>query len=299
MKILLAVNPISGGEKGKSFIKKATQFFQFYSIPFAIYETTGQRDEEKLTALIEDEKPTKIGAGGGDGTVLMVAKTLLKKDIPLGIIPLGSANGMATELGVKTDPMAALKDLVLSQQFVPLDLLQINQEHLAIHLGDVGINAHLVHNYEQDENRGMTTYAKYFVQALQEVEPFSFTVAANGKEEKYTGKMLGICNARKFGTGIPLNTVSNPGDGKFELVVIENLDAKMLISAGLSKFDEAFAQGENMQLIQSKEATVTFEKPQLLQLDGEVIGKQEKIDIKMLAGAVRFISTGDNPYAKN
>ncbi len=85
----------------------------------------------------------------------------------------------------------------------------------------------------------------------------------------------------------------------FVKVVIENLDAKTLIGAGLAKFDNAFANSENVQVIQAEEATITFKKPQLLQLDGEVIGEVEKIDIEILKGALSFISHGKNPYLKN
>jgi diacylglycerol kinase (ATP) len=55
---------------------------------------------------------------GGDGTTLLTALALQKSKVPFGIIPMGSANGMARELNVPTDPMHALNDLLLSQIIV-------------------------------------------------------------------------------------------------------------------------------------------------------------------------------------
>jgi diacylglycerol kinase family enzyme len=102
--------------------------------------------------------------------------------------------------------------------------------------------------------------------------------------------MAGICNSRKYGTGVPLNLDGNPMDGKFEIVLVKNIDLNSLIKSGLSKFDERFYDSQNGLIISTTKAEISFDQPRLLQLDGEIIGKYKKIKIQMLKGAVNLIT---------
>jgi diacylglycerol kinase family enzyme len=184
----------------------------------------------------------------------------------------------------------------VSQVFAGLDVLVVNDKHFAIHIGDVGINAQIVAAYSKDKNRGMATYAKYFIDELNNLEPFDITVEANNKTITEKGLMAGLCNARKYGTGIPINIQGNPMDGKFEIVILKSLELPSLIKAGLSKFDERFYDSQNSLVISTDKAQIRFSKPMLLQLDGEVIGKFKKLDIAILKHAVTFITHKNNTY---
>ncbi|WP_367177033.1 diacylglycerol kinase family protein, partial [uncultured Eudoraea sp.] len=175
-----------------------------------------------------------------------------------------------------------------------LDLLLVNDQYYTTHLGDVGINANIVEAYSKDKNRGMITYAKYFLEELDKLKYFNMTVKANGETTKANGLMVSICNSRKYGTGVPLNAVGNPMDGKFEIVIVEKVDTISLLKAGMAKFNEEYLKSQYSQLIVTKEAEIEFEEPRLLQLDGEVIGMFDKIDVKILTGAIKLITHHDN-----
>lgn len=299
MKLLFIVNPISGGVDKEPFLKEASKLCEKYGIVFNIFKTTGQHDEEMAKQAIDSFKPDKIASVGGDGTTLFTAILLLNSDYPMGIIPLGSANGMATELFVNPNPIEALKDMILSEIVGGLDMVLINNEHYTLHIGDVGINASIVDSYEQDKNRGMATYAKYFIEEMTRLKPFNVTVIANGKKVESKALMTAICNARKYGTGVPLNIIGNPMDGQFEIVLIEKVDTVSLIAAGLAALDEKFHQSQTSTVIQTDKAEIIFDKPRLLQLDGEVIQKYDKLQVELLKSAVKFITTKDNSYYIN
>jgi len=290
MKLLFVVNPIAGGVDKKPFLNKAKQICHKYGIDFSIFKTKGKNDEELLDKQISEFNPDKVAVIGGDGTVLLTAKLLLNKEIPIGIIPLGSANGLATELLVENNPMKALQDIIMSQVKKGLDMLLINNKHYMLHIGDVGVNANIVDAYDKDQNHGMATYAKYFVEKLREIDPFSIEIEAEGKTYSEKGLMVGICNSRKYGTGIPLNLDGDPSDGKFEIVIIKSINLGSLIKAGLSKFDENFYDNQDRKVISTKQAKIRFDEPRILQLDGEVIGMFEELKIKIIKSAVEVIS---------
>ncbi|MDO6759550.1 diacylglycerol kinase family protein [Tamlana sp. 2_MG-2023] len=296
MRLLFVVNPISGGVNKEPFLKEAKSICKNYGLEFKIFTTTGVNDNEELSKVLKRYHPNKVVSVGGDGTTLFTAINLLNTEIPMGIIPLGSANGMAVELGVPQKPIEAFKDIIMSNIIGDLDLICVNKKHYCIHIGDVGINATIVDGYEKDANRGMATYAKYFVDALSKTEPFKIEIECNNEVQHYEGVMLGICNARKYGTGVPLSLEGNPMDGLFEIVIIEKINANVLIKAGLSSFDENFLDSQNQTLITTSKAIVHFTEPRLLQLDGEIIGDFKTLEIKMLKGAVKLITTKCNVY---
>lgn len=296
MKLLFIVNPISGGLDKTPFLKEAKALCNKYGIDYYIFKTTGKEDEKLLKNVLETFKPDRVASVGGDGTTTFSSVNLLNTLIPLGIIPFGSANGMATELFVNPDPMEALRDLIMSNIIVELDMLIINDTYYSIHIGDVGINAQIVESYEKDKNRGMVTYAKYFIEELKNMRPFDIEVSANDENIKEKGVMVGICNARKYGTGVPLNLSGNPMDGAFEIVIVKQLDINTLLKAGLSKFDESFLDGHNGIVISTDKAIINFDQPRLLQLDGEVIGEFQQLKIAMIPGAVKLITNKENLY---
>ncbi|MHA7130653.1 diacylglycerol/lipid kinase family protein [Algoriphagus namhaensis] len=299
MKLFFIVNPISGGVDKEPFLQSAVKLCQKYGIDFHIFKTSGEQDEQKVKQELKAFKPDKVVSVGGDGTTLFSALALIGSDCPMGIVPLGSANGMATELCVSPKPMSALKDIILSQTVAGLDLLKINDQHYSIHIGDVGINAQIVEAYEADPNRGMGTYAKYFIEALTRIKPFAVEVKIDDTQLREKVLMVGICNARKYGTGVPLSLEGNPMDGVFELVLITEINSKSLVKAGLSTFDENFFDHQARRVLSGKSAELIFDSPRLLQLDGEVIGKFDHLKIKMLAGAIKLITNGDNIYLEN
>ena len=84
--------------------------------------------------------------------------------------------------------------------------------------------------------------------------------------------------------------------GKIEIVIVEKIDANSLIKAGLSKFDESFYDSQNGILISTDKAKIHFKQARLLQLDGEVIGKFDQLNIEIMKGAVKLITHNENLY---
>ena len=299
MKLLFVVNPISGGVDKGPFLEKSAALCNKYGIHYKVFKTTGEDDERKLKNVLEEYKPDKVLSGGGDGTTLFTSLSLLDTNYPLAIIPLGSANGLALELGVNPNPIEATRDAIMSERIAGLDLLKINDEHYCIHLGDVGLNAQIVKAYDEDSQRGMATYAKYFVNELSKQRPFKARIRINDESYEEEMILLAMCNARKYGTGVPLNTIGNPMDGKFELVLLSQINAAVLIKAGLSKFNENFLDNQKSKVLVGDNATIQFDEPHLLQLDGEVIGDFKELKLEIVKGAVRLITHGNNAYLLN
>jgi YegS/Rv2252/BmrU family lipid kinase len=294
MKLLFVLNPVSGGDKKESFLEDAKDLCRNHDVEYHIFETEGEGDKERLRSEVDSFMPDRVASVGGDGTILLTATVLMDSSLPMGIVPMGSANGLAEELDIDPDPLNALNDIISSDRIAGLDMIEVNEKHHSIHIGDVGSNARIVESYEKDPNRGIATYAKYFLDEIGSASPFNVQIETDKERVEKKALMVAICNSRKFGTGIPMTLEGDPMDGKFELVIIEEINIKSLIKMGLSKFNERFFDNQLSTILTATKAEIRFDKPRLLQLDGEVIGEFKKLDVKIIPGAASLILKKSN-----
>lgn len=291
MKVLAVINPISGGKDKYEFKWFLRESCQRYGIDLHEFSTTEhlEKDKVRFGQHLDKVKPDRILSVGGDGTLLFTVTQLIGKKIPVGVIPFGSANGMAVELGISMDPPVALEDFLISRYQRELDLIRVNDRHYCMHIGDVGLNARVVEKFSKDENRGFFTYAKYFISELQTAELIDFCVKTEDGEKHLSGYLLALANARKYGSGARLNNIGSPFDGNFELVAGLKKDIGSLFYIGLTRFSEEIDMNDIVEVIQCKKAEITLKEPHILQLDGEVIEKTNKITAEIIPGAVPLI----------
>jgi len=277
-KCILVVNPISGDLDKSEITTAVTAYAKKHKITILPYETTGKDDEKAIRDLYEEEKPQRILVAGGDGTVKMVAEALEKQDVVIGILPAGSANGLARDLDL---PLALAENIEIAVQsdFLELDMISINGKK-SLHLSDLGLNAQLVKNYEKSNTRGMLGYALQAITTLKDAqEPFETTIVANGKTTKCLARMVVIANSQKYGTGVTINPDGKMDDGKFEIVILKNLDLIVFgkIISGNMPMDE-----NDVEIISTDKATVKTGVPVSFQIDGEYCDEVSSLDIHIL-----------------
>ncbi len=298
MKFLMVLNPISGGKNKDMFISEAEELCKKYGIHWEYFHTTGANDEAELNKSIKSTNPDRIVSIGGDGTTLMTCISLKGSDIPFGIIPFGSANGMAKELNVPNNPIEAFKDIIMSELIIPIDLVRVNQKYFSLHLGDVGANAHMVEKFTKEKNRGWLSYAKHFVDAIQNTQKFNVELNINGEIIQQEAFSVIIANARMYGTGAIVNPKGNPHDGKFEIVVVKQSDLSGIINLGLTSISEKALDNleDYYDIFQLDKAKIKFDEAKMLQLDGELIGKFSEIEVDIISSAANFITTRNNQF---
>lgn len=113
----------------------------------------------------------------------MIAQLLLNSPAQLGIIPLGSANGLAYELDIEEDVEESLELLMIGNS-ISMDVIQINDEFICLHLSDLGFNAKMIKDFEESGERGMLSYAKSFFGSLMEKKTNEFRIEFNGSEKR-------------------------------------------------------------------------------------------------------------------
>ncbi|WP_116789459.1 diacylglycerol/lipid kinase family protein [Flavobacterium psychrotrophum] len=283
-KFLLIINPIAGGIDKTELVTAVRDFASAERIELIEYETTGDDDQVAIKGLYEEHEPARILVAGGDGTIKIVAEAVEHHDVIIGILPAGSANGLSVDLELPDDLQENLK-VAFKGHAMEMDMVCINGKK-SLHLSDLGANAELVKNYEGSNIRGKLGYALQAINTLKGLgEPFIVTVEANGKSTETEARMVVIANTQRYGTGVTINPVGKMNDGKFEIVILKNLDIILIgkILAGNMPLDDK----EHVEIISAKQATVTTNVPVSFQIDGEFCGEESKLDIKILHKQLR------------
>ena len=290
MKILFVVNPISGGNEKSGFAELVQTKVEAQSHTFKLYQTSGDDDHQKLADEIAAYQPDRIVAVGGDGTIQLVAKVLLekKKEIPMGIIPMGSANGLAKSLELPSAVDDALDAILSSHRLKPMDLLRINDKYICVHLCDIGTNALLVKNFEEDEQRGMIGYAKHLIKSVQESELLQYEISVPGETIRKEGFMLALANAHKYGTGVHISDGS-VSDGLFEICNVQKIDLESAIKAGLTIFNVFIDKQMFSDVIHCAKAKIAIRPQAHLQIDGEYIGEVTDLQAEIIKSPIKII----------
>ncbi len=286
--ILFVINPKSGRGQRQNTDAVLSQFSEEFSFEYKVYKTTGENDLEEISSLIENFEPETVVAAGGDGTVNIVATLLINSSIKLGIIPAGSANGLAYNLDIPENFEAALKK-ILNEEAKPIDVVQLNEKHYCLHLADIGLNARIVKRFEQEGSKGMLGYGKQLFKELFEGKTyFSFYIKLpEHRRRKMKAEMVLIANAKSFGTGAIINPTGKIDDGKFEIIIIRPYPWWFVFTFIYAAFAGKLHKMRYVKLYTTSQAVITLPKPQEFQIDGEVLPETREVKVEILPEAIR------------
>ncbi|TCD12728.1 YegS/Rv2252/BmrU family lipid kinase [Pedobacter frigidisoli] len=283
MKLLFIINPGSGSHD-INLKEVISTHFESKEIEIELYELPDDCSLDKIKAEISKSKADRVVAVGGDGTLKLVAECLLNTETPIGIIPAGSANGMAKELGIPTDIELAL-DLLEAGKLQKIHVVKLNNE-VCIHLSDLGFNAYLVKKFDTLPERGMWGYAKATWHALWNHNRMEVELNIDGKTIKSPAAMVAIANATMYGTGLKINPDGKLDDELFEIVVVKDYSYLEILKIWLTKLP---FNPKKIEVFQTSEVKISSKHKAHFQVDGEYIGKVNTVEAKILPAAITVI----------
>jgi YegS/Rv2252/BmrU family lipid kinase len=283
LKVLFVINAGSGNNS-TDWTAQITNYFANLSNSIDFYDLTPTCNISTIKAKIKLFKPDCVAAVGGDGTIKLVAECLIKTKILLGIIPAGSANGLAKELGISDNPTKAL-DILLQAYAKKIHITQIN-EQLCIHLSDIGLNAYAMKEFEKQPIRGWWGYFVAALKVLWQNPLMEITLKIDEKSIKIKAEMIVIANATKYGNGVVINPVGKLDDKLFEVIVIKKISfveiMKMAYSHGLLDPDKT-------EIFQTNALSMKSRRKVHFQIDGEYLGKVKEVNAFIAPNALQLI----------
>ncbi|WP_342330138.1 YegS/Rv2252/BmrU family lipid kinase [Pedobacter sp. FW305-3-2-15-E-R2A2] len=283
LKLLFIVNPGSGNNE-IDFAEAIRTYFESKNSDFEIYELFKGCSLDKLRSVITQAKADRVVAVGGDGTLKLVAECLEGTDTPIGIIPAGSANGMAKELGIPLEVDAAL-ELVVNGHPKKIHAVKVNGE-LCIHLADIGFNAYIVKKFDDLPQRGMWGYTKAAWKALWNHSKMEVEIKIKDKTIRTQAAMVVIANATMYGTGVKINPDGNLTDDLFEVILVKEYSVMEILKI---RFTDLPFNPEKIETFSTRDLKIKTKRKVHFQVDGEYMGKVNRVEANILPAAITVI----------
>lgn len=220
LRALVIHNPAAGGRRRRR-LAATLRLLEAEGCRIMLCETKGPGDAERLARAIDPATCDMIVAAGGDGTINEVANGLIASGhrVPLAIVPLGTANVLAKEIGLRTGPRD-VAGAILRRRSRPVHPGLANGRHF-VQMAGAGIDAHVVQGVNLALKR-RTGKLAYVVESLVQAFRYDFpllTVTIDGA--RHTARMVVVCNGRHYGGPFVAAPEASLAAEEFHVVMLE------------------------------------------------------------------------------
>lgn len=292
-RLLVIANP-KAGQDGNSHDMLDT-LLRDSSLKYDLYLTQHAGDARRKAQEAANAGYDVVAAHGGDGTVMEVADGLRESNVPLAIIPGGTANVMSVELGIPRDLTQAVMLIAGGQHDLrSVDMGHVNGNWFLLRIG-IGWEAEISVGADPTlkERFGSLAYMQSALNAMREIQSVRYHMVLDGQKVEAEGINLSICNSGNLGAqGFSLAPNILVNDGLLDVVIIQNSDLGSFINLVGSIVNNAlpFTQPtEAVQHWQARHISITAEPPQVVTYDGEVAEKPFPLLVEVVPQAIRVV----------
>lgn len=230
-KIYFIINPISGSGKRTISKELIDRFFDKEEYDIIIKTSEYKGHSEILAQQSVNDNATIVIACGGDGTINEVASVLVNTCIPLGIIPLGSGNGLASNLKIPKVITKALQ-ILKNNHKTAIDVGCINERYFFSNTG-LGFDACVIKNYEQSQKHTLLYYIKSCIKSLvQYNQQQSSSYRINGLPEINNPFLIFISNSNEMGYKMSFTPNASLEDGMLDVFIVPKLSRVEILFFG-------------------------------------------------------------------
>jgi YegS/Rv2252/BmrU family lipid kinase len=284
---VIIINPISGGaspREARARAQLALAVVDAHGDPVEVLMTEAVGHARELAKAAVRRGARLVLAWGGDGTINEVVSALAFDDVPLGIVPAGSGNGLARELGVHSRPERAIADAL---QAVPraMDLGEIDGRLFA-NVAGIGFDAHIASRFATATRRGFVGYAGITVRALRSYAPQHYRITIDGVETSHRAILVTIANSAQFGNNARIAPGARVDDGELDLVVVEERSRIATICQVPRLFNGTANRIRGCTIRRIRAVTIESEQPMAYHVDGEPIAGGTRLKARIHPGAL-------------
>lgn len=291
----LIINQKAGNGKGERIWKNIAATLRNKNLPFIARFTERPYHGSEIVQEMLQKAVTTIIVVGGDGTIHEVAKELVYKEVSLGIIPTGSGNDFARNLGVPMNDVKAL-ERIFAHDAKQVDILHLG-DHFCLTVTGIGFDGQIT------KHANDSAYKRYFNQfrlgglanivsmlsTLSTYEPTIVKVTMDGKVRKfYEVWLVAVANGPNYAGGVQICPEALHDDGFLNVCIVHGLKKWELLRL-LPKAYKGKHQLENhVTFLKGEDVYIESNPPVLVQSDGDLI-MESPIDIHVEKDALRVV----------
>jgi diacylglycerol kinase (ATP) len=289
------INPIAGGgtlsgaERNARLAQSIIDGFQIHGDVFVTAHVGHARE---LARAAVGRGADLVMAWGGDGTINEVMSALVGSNAALGIVPAGSGNGLARELGIDTRPRHAIAD-ALHAPPRPIDVGEIDGRYF-VNIAGIGFDAHIASHFATARRRGFLGYAGITARALSSYVPLHYRVGIPDLPlQQVRAVLLTIANSAQFGNGALIAPGARVDDGELDLVVFEERSRLRTVWALPRLFNGTVNRVAGCSITRIRDVCIEADVPLTYHLDGEPVVGGTSLRARVHPGALRVAVAGN------
>lgn len=228
-------------------------------------------------------------AVGGDGSVNEVARALIHTDTALGILPMGSGNGLARSLGI---PLALQKafDIINKGNVKAIDI-GLADQHLFLSNAGVGFDALVAKNFERSKRRGLLSYIYTIMRTLTVYKPAYYDLCIDGERKIKKAFFIGIANGNQLGYNFKIAPEAAPYDGFLDVCMIGAIPLWKMPLAAILTYNGKLPRSTFVEYMRCKKLVIQMkENIGWMQTDGDAIAiDHNKLVINIVPHALKVV----------
>ena len=287
-RIAFIINPVSGTANKSGVLKYIGQVFgNMEQYDLDIHTTRDAGDGYEVAKYYAEEGAHFVVAVGGDGTVNEVARGLIGSKTALGIVPMGSGNGLARHLQIPLNYKEAI-DVIALKKTQPIDAAQLD-EHIFFCTAGVGFDALIGNRFNASSKRGLQTYLRVAAKEILGYEPQEYQLTIDGKTIIRTAFLITFANASQWGNNVYIAPHAHSSDGLLDVVIWREFPlivAPWMFSQLLIK---TFDKAPYVETFRGKNITVKRKLPDYVHFDGDSCMMDRELEIKIIPMALKVL----------
>lgn len=290
-RIVFLINPIAGTRTKEGLEQYIARKCREKNIPFMTVQSTRGTTAEMLKVYLYDFKATDLVACGGDGTVNLAAEAVWNENIHLGVIPVGSGNGLARTARIPVKPSKAF-DVLLNGKLQKTDAFSVNGK-FACMLSGVGLDAEVAERFAHSHRRGIVTYTTQTLIQFFKSHPVNFEITVDGFTFFADAFFISIANSNQFGNEVTIAPLASLNDGMLDVIIVQKM-SKMSLPLALLKQLRQNEKMKNWVEKIGKQSILYFQTPEIkignpshapLHIDGDPHPFADEIHYKIIPDA--------------
>ncbi|HHT9155226.1 MAG TPA: diacylglycerol/lipid kinase family protein [Candidatus Tripitaka sp. YC43] len=288
-RLKLILNPIAGGGYGLRILPEVVRCLERRGLEVEVFRT--QKKGDALEAARNSQNYKAIATMGGDGTFNEVINGALGNDVPLGLIPLGTANVLARELRIPLDPIQAAH-VIARGNTRRIDAGKADSRHFFLMAG-IGFDAEVVKVLEANRkgNISMAAYAIPILKAMWNYKFPALDVEVDGKLIAEGAGFVFVSNTRRYTGPFVITNRARVDDGLLDIFIFPGRDYLKLLKYTAGILFWIADRIQEVKYLQGREIRVSSADEVSYQLDGD-LGGPLPARFQVVPGALNIIVPG-------
>jgi len=285
MKALFLVNARSGARRRhgiEALIRDACGHLEHDIV------ACGQKEDlDEIMARAERDGVDVVYAVGGDGTVHETAKRLIGRGVALGVVPTGSGNGFARQLGLPMNVRASMQSC-RGGRIVTIDTARVNGMPFLATMG-VGFDAAIAEAFANAGTRGLRTYVRVGLREIRRFRAEEYEIEVDGARQTRRAFVVAVANAAHYGNNARIAPLASLQDGVLDVVVVD--DVSILQAAALLPrlFRGTIDKSRHVTIVQGTRVEIRRPSAGPAHLDGEPVSLPARLSVEIVPRSLRVL----------